>query len=269
MKEYNIIGDVAGQYDTLRALLDKMPKTATPLSVGDMVDRGPKSKEVLYFFMNNGEALLGNHDHMMLSEMEQNGYYHKGVWTWNGGDNTIESLIPESREARDNGDIESGYYYHPELMEKIREKYPDLQQWLKTLPLYKELEANKDGLKGFVSHAIKRPDWSLETATKLGDSAYCSIGENSIIWNRGNPRRMKDFYQICGHNSHWGLRRFTDQEGEYGICLDTSRHRVLTGMHWPSMQIFQQEYIDMYPSVKDAFRAAGFVNSEKWNDDED
>ena len=61
----NLIGDIQGNYHTLRALLKQMPDEE-PVSVGDMVDRGPRSKEVLEFFRLNGKALLGNHEHMML-----------------------------------------------------------------------------------------------------------------------------------------------------------------------------------------------------------
>ena len=45
----NLIGDIQGNYHTLRALLKQMPDEE-PVSVGDMVDRGPRSKEVLEFF---------------------------------------------------------------------------------------------------------------------------------------------------------------------------------------------------------------------------
>src|SRR5271165_2882948 len=96
MSGYNIIGDIAGQYDTLLALLAKMPKDATPVSVGDMVDRGPKSKQVLEFFKNNGLAILGNHDHMMIDACKYDmKYYNNGAWFWNGGQRTVESFFPE------------------------------------------------------------------------------------------------------------------------------------------------------------------------------
>ena len=63
----NIISDIAGNYKTLMALLEKMPQDEEIISVGDMVDRGPRSKEVIEFFMNNenATAIMGNHEHMM------------------------------------------------------------------------------------------------------------------------------------------------------------------------------------------------------------
>ena len=43
----NLIGDIQGNYHTLRALLKQMPDEE-PVSVGDMIDRGPRSKAVSY-----------------------------------------------------------------------------------------------------------------------------------------------------------------------------------------------------------------------------
>ena len=44
----NLIGDIHGNYRTFRALLKQMPDEE-PVSVGDMIDRGPRSREVLEF----------------------------------------------------------------------------------------------------------------------------------------------------------------------------------------------------------------------------
>lgn len=224
MSGYNIISDIAGNYETLLRLLDQMPKDATVVSIGDMIDRGPKSKEVLDFFMKDGnKALMGNHDHFLISSYYSDQYYDYGVWMWNGGGKTLQSF--GVRDVRD-----------------IDKKYPE---FIKSLPLYlKFKERNKDGLKGFISHAAKRPDFSIKQCADIGESAYTSYGESSFLWNRGKMKRLRDYFQICGHNSHWGLKVFSDKEGDYGMCIDTSRDNTITGIHWPSMQIFQQECVE-------------------------
>lgn len=62
------IGDVQGCYDTLHALLKKIafnPERDRVWLVGDLVNRGPKSLEVLRWAANGGasvQAVLGNHD---------------------------------------------------------------------------------------------------------------------------------------------------------------------------------------------------------------
>ncbi len=61
-----IIGDVHGCYDELQALLDKAALASDDqiISIGDMVDRGPKSPEALDFFRDttNAGSILGNHE---------------------------------------------------------------------------------------------------------------------------------------------------------------------------------------------------------------
>lgn len=66
MKHY-IIGDVHGEYDTLAALVEKLPKDADVVFVGDLIDRGAKSKEVIEFMRkNNYRSVLGNHEQLMI-----------------------------------------------------------------------------------------------------------------------------------------------------------------------------------------------------------
>jgi hypothetical protein len=229
--EFNIICDVAGQYKTLLALLEKMPKTATPLAIGDLIDRGPNNQDVMDFFMKDGNlAIKGNHDHMMEMACKGTCYYRDGVWEYNGGDKTLENFGINA-------------LFIPENYDKIPERYV---KFIEGLPLYMFLdEYNTDGLQGFVSHAAKNPTLTLEQCAEVGERLN-NRTEEGLLWNRGEPRRkgMPFYYQICGHNSHWGLKTFKDKEGEYAKCIDTTRSNVLTAMHWPTGEIFQQEYID-------------------------
>ncbi len=73
MKRY-VIGDVHGCYDELLELYHKIDEHADGnfrmIFVGDYVDRGPKSKEVVEFIrkmQKRGDiALMGNHEDMLL-----------------------------------------------------------------------------------------------------------------------------------------------------------------------------------------------------------
>jgi serine/threonine protein phosphatase 1 len=86
----NIIADIGGNFDALMRLLSKMPDDKV-ISLGDMVDRGPDSKAVIDWFMSNGHAVIGNHEHMMLDHCRKTGYYESGIWELNGGCTTLAS----------------------------------------------------------------------------------------------------------------------------------------------------------------------------------
>jgi serine/threonine protein phosphatase 1 len=80
-----VIGDVHGDYEALMDLMEILPQTEKICFVGDLIDRGPKSKEVLQFVMDNKfKSVLGNHEDMML--------YDRRLWHSNGARETIKSF---------------------------------------------------------------------------------------------------------------------------------------------------------------------------------
>lgn len=78
------IGDVQGCYDELRALLREVnfrPAHDTLWFSGDLVNRGPKSLDVLRFVADLGErglTVLGNHDLHMLAVVENKETFRRG-----------------------------------------------------------------------------------------------------------------------------------------------------------------------------------------------
>lgn len=212
---YNIIGDIAGQFDTLQALLAQMP-AGEPISVGDMIDRGPKSVEVVEYFMQHGRAVMGNHEHMFLEFIASNegwgGVYPSGCYIRNGGAATIDQF--------DNGSCV-----------EIPKDFVDYLAGLRhQLVIMEPSDEGHDGL--IITHAPIHPD---PTTRKYFDYTR--------LWNRHDRvERRGAFHQVFGHNSHWDLRVFKDVAGEYARCLDTHQPR-LVGMHWPTMEIFVQEFV--------------------------
>jgi serine/threonine protein phosphatase 1 len=209
---YNIISDIAGQYDALLELLDQMP-AGEPISVGDMIDRGPKSYEVVEFFRQNGRAVLGNHEHMFLNWVEGKErffgtHYPSGCYMQNGGYTTINQFA----DSDGNVDIPLDFI---EYLRSLRQQI--------VIP-----EPSDSGHCGLiVTHAPIHPDPVLRR-----------YFEYTRLWNRDErvePRGT--WYQVFGHNSHWDCRSF----GDYAQCLDTHLPK-LVGLHWPSMRIYEQEY---------------------------
>jgi len=90
-KRHFVIGDIHGHLDMLEDLLasaDYDPKLDVLYSVGDLIDRGPYSVEVVEFFQqDNCHAIRGNHELMVVDAMQ----WH-GVWMGNGGVQTMNSL---------------------------------------------------------------------------------------------------------------------------------------------------------------------------------
>jgi hypothetical protein len=64
-----VVGDIHGCYDELMALLEKanFGKDDKVVSVGDLIAKGPKSREVLELFMTDARfsTVIGNHDLML------------------------------------------------------------------------------------------------------------------------------------------------------------------------------------------------------------
>ena len=71
-----VVGDIHGCYDELLALVEGvgLRESDRLLSVGDLVTKGEKSREVLELFMNDARfsSVIGNHDRALLE-------YWKGV----------------------------------------------------------------------------------------------------------------------------------------------------------------------------------------------
>ena len=213
---YNIIGDIAGQFKTLCALLAKMPD-GEPISVGDMLDRGPNSEAVVNFFINEGRAVLGNHEDMFIEFLHGKegvgGKYGTGIYQMNGGDATLSQF--------DTGD---GRWDIPQQW----------VNWIRDLPLEIRLDVpNEAGQFAIITHAPIHPIPEARRQLEYG-----------CLWNR-NPtlKRIDGYYQLFGHNSYWDCRMEEDEDGPFATCLDTYKP-MLVGMHWPSMKLYSQEFID-------------------------
>lgn len=104
---FDIIGDIHGCYDELKALLEKLgyqeingimshPDGRKAAFLGDLCDRGPKNVKILHLVMNmvksgNAIAVPGNHDVKMLKYL-----LGKNVQTTHGLDKTVTELKAES-----------------------------------------------------------------------------------------------------------------------------------------------------------------------------
>lgn len=201
-----VFADIAGQYDALMRLINKLENPTALIFVGDLVDRGPKSKEVVEFCMSDPRviSLRSNHDDMLIDYCRREGRYDRGIWQRNGGTATMESyggVIPDSHV-----------------------------EWLATRPLAHVVEGG--GKKFHIQHTFKMnpelPRWEEEPAE---------------LWNREYPVEIPGEIQISGHNSHWRLRAFKNAIGEvYALGIDDSSRKRLTAVALPDITIIQEPY---------------------------
>lgn len=102
-----VVGDIHGCFKTLMALVKKMPDKQL-IAVGDLIDRGPQSKEVINFFIkNNHYSVMGNHEDMMTD------INARRLWLANGGINTLRSY------ESGNGNYVDELEIHEDWVEKL------------------------------------------------------------------------------------------------------------------------------------------------------
>ena len=135
MRKIYAITDVHGCYNELVLLLGKLTITPTTLIIfmGDYVDRGPHSKEVIDLIISLREqccvvTLKGNHEDMMYEALVNNSDRDVKMWMSNGGYQTLLSY----------GDIKNILAEDRELPDDLR-KHLD---FIKTLELYYETETH-------------------------------------------------------------------------------------------------------------------------------
>ena len=215
MQKHYIIGDVHGEYQTLLALVEKLPKDAKLIFVGDLIDRGLQSREVVeYVRRHNQLTVMGNHEMLMIKYIKQSELQFlsdinidiNNLWIRNGGLNTLLSygLL---------GKTEDGSYQIIKDTKAIEQLKDDVA-WMEKLPIYLELEANHlSGKKVVVSHSNISKVWTIrndkEKRQKFIDEA---------LWTRDqNSSDKANIFNIYGHTP----QKYNAQIGDNFANIDT------------------------------------------------
>jgi diadenosine tetraphosphatase ApaH/serine/threonine PP2A family protein phosphatase len=139
-----VVGDIHGCYDELMDLLDKVNfgKKDRVVAVGDLITKGPKSREVLELFITDERfsSVIGNHDLALRRH-------------WNGED--VE-LKPSQKET------------HKELKDEKDRFLP----YLNSLPFMIDLRSH------LVVHAGLRPNVELQSQTTEDLIQIRTLGED-------------------------------------------------------------------------------------------
>lgn len=93
--KYYAIADLHGRFDLLTKAISKIESHANGdyeiITLGDYVDRGPQSMEIIQYLIDHPEivALQGNHEAMMLQTITEP--LQPSWWIGNGGNKTLQS----------------------------------------------------------------------------------------------------------------------------------------------------------------------------------
>lgn len=144
MKRLFAIGDIHGCFDSLQQLIEneiQLNKGDKLVLLGDYIDRGDKSKEVVDYIINlhekgfNAIPLIGNHEVLLLEAFAHEKNIPK--WIQNGGAETLESFkigsikeIPHKyleffKNLRSYYSIEEFLFVHAGFNDKILNPFND------------------------------------------------------------------------------------------------------------------------------------------------
>lgn len=191
--KYYAIGDIHGRLDLLEKVVEKISGLVGEddfriITLGDYIDRGPQSREVIEFLMAHPEiiALQGNHEDIAVQSISCN--LKPDWWMGNGGDKTMKSYGQRF--------MGGSYYYGADVYYSY---VPDEHvKWMASLPLYYETDKQV-----FVHAGVYDRDAPLteqQFDTKAG-------GDKNIQWMLYHP---SDHGGWRGKHVVHGHHQFTD-----------------------------------------------------------
>ncbi|MFA6145024.1 MAG: metallophosphoesterase [Sulfurimonas sp.] len=237
-----VIGDVHGHYQTLISLVEKLPDDARLVFVGDLIDRGPQSAEVVRFLRkNNHLCVMGNHEDLMAyyGQFVLNAYKNDkpiGIcneWGSNGG---VETLISYGIAIMDGENL-----LQVKGCEEALRQFEDDMEWMKNLPLYIELPMEHSFEKAVVvSHAPIADMWEMRS-----DAEKAEVFRHKILTNRRDPSGNTSIFNIFGHSPV----RWRAEVTPYFVNVDTGCYMGKNGYNRLSAycvesgEIIEQEYV--------------------------
>lgn len=231
-----VIGDVHGCAKTLEALLAKLPPEQKVIVSGDLVDRGPRSAEVVALMRQRGILCIkGNHEDMMTNALLRG--MGVGDFLHNGGRVTLASYgIDMSKE-----------YLEWSEQVKTNAQLQDDLAWMDALPVFMEFPhvVREDGKHLLVTHSSAHGAWHQKD-NKEREGLF----KQSLIWNRlPNIKDIPGIFNVFGHTPHNDNPRIKTCYAniDTGACFAFHKKvgfGVLTGLQFPEMIVYQQENID-------------------------
>lgn len=263
-----VFTDIHGNFDTFKRLYDSIPQSEKDEGVaiaGDLIDRGPKSMQMVQWCIDHPEVdvATGNHEQMTVNFAIKNaehfikhGLYHPGdhkdysssygmygggykivnMYEKNGGFETLDSYIKYKPGEPDGEPV-------PEFDIETLKRHIE---WMKTLPLYLEYKDVKNNKGEFllVTHSSASKVWKWDDQRRK--DMRCEFIDH-LVWGRPNNIKPIDgVFNIFGHTPIKDGPRIKDCYAniDTGCFYDGSGFGKLTAIHFPSMKVYEQENID-------------------------
>jgi serine/threonine protein phosphatase 1 len=199
-----VIGDIHGCYHELQSLLDKagVADTDKIISIGDCVDRGPETPEVLNFFKEhpNAQLIMGNHERKHVRGSRR------------------EVKLSRSQQI---SKIQFG------------EAYPDALEFMAGLPLYLDLpEAIL--VHGYFEAGVPCP--------QQNPSVVCGTMGGEKYLQARYDRPWYEMYTgdkpiVVGHDNYTHTNQpFVYQERVFGLDTSCVTGKALTGLLLPAFR---------------------------------
>lgn len=217
--------DIHGCYDEMLELISQYPDRRI-IICGDLIDKGPDSKKVVqYVIDNNIECVLGNHE---LMAIEAAGYIESNNkwalwdsdWYHNGGSAVHDSYIDK---AQFNQHIE----------------------FFKSLPIYIDTGLEYNNRKVIAAHTNI---FSIINTLPHENLTYNQKFE--LVWNRAKSTSQSDYLVIHGHTPTDYYANLDNQPyiSDHSINIDTGcayksvpTRGKLTGLLFPEMEFIQSK----------------------------
>lgn len=208
------IGDVHGHYDGLMKLMEAIAPCSSDqvYFLGDLIDRGPKSAQVVNFVQQNGySSLLGNHEQLLLEALPDGKVNQQALqaWLYSGGQTTVAS------------------YEHPSVLLAHVD-------WIRTLPTHLDLGDI------WLAHAGVHPHLPIKEQTA---QEYCWIREE---FHSMTKPYFPDKLIITGHTITFTLPNVspgTLAQGQGWLDIDTGAYHPksgwLTGLDLTNRLVYQ------------------------------
>lgn len=227
MKDIAIMTDIHGCYKTLMALVAKLPKDAEIVLLGDLIDRGPDSRHVVYWAMHNKiPCTMGNHEDLAVAysghveygfRPKCGQYYEHDIWLYNGGDKALDSwgadLLPKSQ-----------------LPENV-------VAWMASRPAYLKMPGRL-----LLSHTGYGLDSDINHWFPTLWGRYPHDGQ--FAYEPGSSKPTDDgYFRVFGH-TRVKEPIITKTYANIDTGCAYTGYGKLTALLWPSMEIIQQDNIE-------------------------